>query len=187
MLISLYKIVVFVSAVAFGISGGYRLEEAGPVAVASSRDVVVAPVHNIHVTYTTLAVDGVAAMARVKYFKHDLEKAVALFAKQDSVFLGADPASDSLYNAYVDSTFVLSQNGIQLHAKLVGSGEEGEMWWYQLLYEAPEPISELNIVNSQLTESFRDQKNILKAENLSTGKRKSFYYNREILVYTVAL
>ncbi len=143
--------------------------------------------HNIHVTYTTLGIEGNMAAARIKYFKHDLEKAVALFAKVDSVSLGVNTSSDSLYLAYVDSTFVLSQDGQQLHGRMVGSGEDGEMWWYQLLYEAPKVITDLKVDNSQLTEIFRDQKNILKAENLSTGRRKSFYYNKKILSYTVSL
>lgn len=144
-------------------------------------------VHNIHVTYATLGIDGKIAAARIKYFKHDLEKAVGLFARVDSISLGADERSDELFLSYLDSTFVLEQDGVQLESRLVGSGEEGEMWWYQVLYEAPKAIGDLQVTNRQLTEIFRDQKNILKAQRLSTGDRKSYYYNRTVVRYVVKL
>ena len=144
-------------------------------------------VHNIHVTYATLGVDQNYASARVKYFKHDLEKAIAQAVKQDTVVLGVDAGSDSLYMGYVDTMFVLLQNGEPLEGRLTSSGEEGEMWWYEILYQAPRTIDQLTIVNRQLTEIFYDQKNILKAENLETGKRRAFYYNGKVTRYDVSL
>jgi len=144
-------------------------------------------VHNIHVTYASLGVDQNYASARVKYFKHDLEKAIARAIRKDSVALGVDSISDSLYLGYVDTTFVLLQDGKPLEGRLTSSGEEGEMWWYEILYEAPRTIDRLTIVNTQLTEIFYDQKNILKAQNLETGKRKAFYYNGKVTKYDVDL
>lgn len=143
--------------------------------------------HNIHVTYATMAITQNTASVRVKYYKHDLEESVATFVKRDSVVLGVDRISDSLYVAYLDSTFRLNQDGRQLSGRVTASGEDGDMWWYQLEYSAPKPITSLRVVNKQLIESFRDQKNILKAQNMDTGARKSFYYNRKAIEFDVSL
>ncbi len=137
-------------------------------------------VHNVHVTHAQLGVDGQYVAARIKYFKHDLEDAIAKHLKRSEVQLGTDASSDSLFLAYLDSHFVLMSGGVQLRGRVVGSGEETEteMWWYEVLYDAGAPIRDLQIENKQLLELFKDQKNIVKAEHLASGKRQSFYFAR---------
>lgn len=150
------------------------------VPCALSASVPAPAVHNVHVTHAQIGVDGEFVAARIKYFKHDLEDAIAKLLKRPTVKLGTDAASDSLFLMYLDAHFILKSGGAQLHGRVVGSGEETEteMWWYEVLYEADEPISDLAIENKQLLELFKDQKNIVKAEHLASGKRQSFYFAR---------
>lgn len=156
------------------------------LAFGGAADVAPAPPHNVHVTHAEIGVDGRYVAARIRYFKHDLEDAIARQRKVGEVVLRPEPSSDSLFVGYLDSTFVLSSGGARLHARVVGSGEEKEteMWWYEVLYESPDEISALEIENRLLLELFNDQKNIVKAKHLTTGVQRSFYFARRVTAAT---
>ena len=145
--------------------------------------------HNVHVTFGEIGVDGAFVAARIKYYKHDLEEAIARQRGQTSVVLTATPASDSLFAAYLDAHLVFKNGDERLAARIVGSGEEKEeeMWWYEVLYESRSPVTSLSMENKQLMELFKDQKNILRAEHLTSGKRRSFYFVRRATTATFVI
>ena len=142
--------------------------------------------HNVHVTFGEIGVDGAFVAARIKYYKHDLEDAIARQRGRTSVVLTAGAASDSLFVEYLDAHLLLRNGDERLKARVVGSGEEKEeeMWWYEVLYESQSPVSSLSIENKQLMELFKDQKNILRVEHFTTGKRRSFYFVRRATTAT---
>ena len=136
--------------------------------------------HEFHVTNGRMAIEGTVAMCEVRFFKHDLEDAVAQFHERPDFRLAAGPFEDSLFVAYLNSTFEVRLNGAVEAPQLVGSGEEivreEEMWWYRFSYEAPETIARLDVKDRLLFDLYDDQRNILKVQHFPSGRSATYYF-----------
>ena len=147
--------------------------------------------HKFHVSYSRIAVEGTTAVTRVRFFKDDLEKALASATANPSYSMEISEKQDSLFLAYFNSRFTLNDGNADLAPALMGSGEELEgaeaMWWFLIQYEAPTPIKKLNIVNKLLIESFIDQKNIVQIQHFPSETTWSLYFVEDDLTYSLDL
>ncbi len=137
-------------------------------------------VHDYHVTYGRMAVEGPSAACEIRFFKHDLEDAVARYTGSPEFRLGAGRREDSLFVAYLNSKLKVWLNGAPVTAHLVGSGEESmrdeEMWWYLVDYTSSETITRIEIQNRLLFELFGDQRNMMKVQHFPSAGQSTFYF-----------
>ena len=150
---------------------------AGPAPVAASGP---AGVHDFHVSYSHLAVEGEVAVLRIRFFKDDLEDVLGRFGGGEGFRMEADPAVDALFMKYFDERFDLSMSGAEIAGRLIGSGEDEidrePVWWYLVQFVAEAPIRSLRIRNALMFDSFSDQKNILKAVHFPDETQRTFYF-----------
>ena len=133
-------------------------------------------VHKFHVSYGRLAIDVQQVMCQIKFFTNDLEDALAATDKNELYKIDASAKTDSLFTVYFNSHFVLTADSVKLTATINSSGEEGDMWWYVLSFDAPQPVKVLKIKNDLLFDLFEDQKNIFKVMHFPEEKPESFYF-----------
>lgn len=145
-------------------------------------------VHDFHVSYSRLAVEGNMAVIRIRLFKDDLNQALTTREERD-VFIDTSPVSDSLFQAYFNERFVLSVEDEVMSGRIVGSGEEvvgnEPMWWYLLEFSAPERIEALHVSQRILSEVFEDQKNIVQVQHFPSEKVYSLYCVEDAWEYEV--
>ncbi len=136
--------------------------------------------HKFHVSYNRVAVEDNIVVARLRFFKDDLGVALAELSGSESLLIDATPITDSLFQAYIASHFILESGEQRLTGGITASGEEvlGKemMWWYLVEYQAPETISSLRLTNTLLLDSFDDQKNILQLQHFPSEDRWSYYF-----------
>ena len=56
------------------------------------------------------------------------------------------------------------------------AGEEPEMWWYTVRFEAPAPIRQLSLRNGVLFDLFDDQRNMTKVLHVASEKEFAYYF-----------
>ena len=132
-------------------------------------------VHDIHLSYTRVAVEGRVVLCRIRMFRDDLERALSRRAGKP-VTLAASAAGDSLFAAYFNEQFTLIHGGRRLAGTVVASGEEPEMWWYTVRFEAPAPIRQLSLRNGVLFDLFDDQRNMTKVLHVASEKEFAYYF-----------
>ena len=137
-------------------------------------------VHDFHVTYSQMAVEGKVAACRIRFFKDDLELALQTFSGQDELRLVASPRVDSLFVAYMDDRLTLEIDAQRLPAQVIGSGEDmldrEPVWWYTVQFEAPDEITAFSLTNTLLFEVFVDQKNIVKIVHFPDETQRAYYF-----------
>lgn len=141
--------------------------------------------HNIHVTHCRMAVEGGTVAARIRFFRHDLEAAVASFYSLDGFSLENSQESDSLFLGYIHERLSLSVGGKALGPTVVSSGEDDEIWWYELLFSRTETITSLSIRNELLFELFSDQKHFTKLTFFPSQVSRSLYFVEGSATYDV--
>jgi len=141
--------------------------------------------HNFHVSYGQMAVEDSIAVCRVRYFGHDLEKALQEFVDDAELTLAVNPLVDSLYTSYYHKNLVLEYRGQALTGTISASGEDGEMWWYTMTYIAPDLIDSFRLKNTLLFDHFPDQKNIFKIKHFPSEISQSFYFTRGAEEYDI--
>jgi len=146
-------------------------------------------VHDFHVTYGRLAVEGTVAVARIRFFQDDLALALGRARGTDPVVLAADPEIDSLFLAYLADRFRLEVDGTALTGTIIGSGEDAidhePAWWYLVRFDAVAPIAGFTIRNTLLFEVHDDQKNMLKVVRLPDDQESSYTFSIEVPATTV--
>lgn len=158
----LFMVLLCVPSSASGLSVGPRV----PVALP----------HNVHVSRGRMAVEGGRAVVRIRFFRHDLEAALAAHHAIDSFSLSNTSRSDSLFLEYLTAHFSVLAGNRQLDASISTSGEDGEVWWFELNFSQRQPIESLAIRNEMLFELFPDQKHFLKVTFFPSGNSRSFYF-----------
>ena len=137
--------------------------------------------HDVHVSNGRMAVEGKAAILRVRLFHDDLEHALREHSKRATFKLAVTPQSDSIVLAYITARLSLTADKKQLSPTLLGSGEEKgqepalDVWYFDLRFDAPRDIKQLDIRNELLFELFRDQRNIIKVL-LPTKKERTIFF-----------
>jgi hypothetical protein len=146
------------------------------VAAAGIVAAGVPEMHNLHVSHGRMAVENDVVALRVRFFQHDLEDALTAHFDHPDVNLSENAASDSLFLSYMDQTFVLVSARDTLAANIVKSGEERDVWWYELQFKGPAPVETLQITNTTLFDMFADQQNIFQLTHFPSGRKETLYF-----------
>ncbi|GMV06474.1 MAG: hypothetical protein AMXMBFR53_27500 [Gemmatimonadota bacterium] len=137
-------------------------------------------VHDLHVSYGAAAVEGSALTVRIRFFKDDLEGALARHAGLGEYGLRPGPDADSAFLAYMRAHFSVTVAGRTLEPAVVGSGEDEldrePVWWYAVQFEADAPLTAFRVRNTLLLELFDDQTNIVKFVHFPDQKQKTYSF-----------
>jgi len=123
-----------------------------------------------------MAVEGAVVALRIRFFRHDLEDAIQAYYNLGAVSISDDAASDSLFLSYLDQHFFLVSDGDTLNASIVSSGEEREVWWYELQFKGAAPVETLQVTNRTLFDLFDDQQNIFQLTHFPSKQRVTLYF-----------
>ena len=146
--------------------------------------------HDFHVSYGRLAVEGTTAVMRIRFFQEDLVEAIQ--AEHGEEFeLAATTRADSVAQAYIGRRLRVAAAAQQLRMVVRASGEDlsgkEPMWWYLLEFTASTPITDVDITNALLFETFDDQKNIVQMQHFPSEKTWSFYFTPDSDRFSVTM
>jgi hypothetical protein len=130
--------------------------------------------HDVHVTHTRLVLDGVHVVARIRWFRDDLERALGRP-------LGATPESRAALTAYLADHFRVRADGSPLTCRIEDDAADqdpnGEpVWWAIIQCDAARDIARLGLTNTLLFEQFRDQQNLVTVINAPDDQRRALYF-----------
>ncbi len=145
-----------------------------------------APAHPLHVSYGRMGVEGNVAMCQIRFFRHDLEAALQTYHRDPQLRLAVDPRADARYAAYFNDRFRLEADGRVLRGTVVASGEEDDMWWYTVRFDAAAPLRRLTITHTMLFETFDDQRNIMRVRHFPSEASQALYFSSGDETNTVA-
>ena len=148
-----------------------------PAHAARGIPVTTAPAraHDFHVSYVRMAVEPRSVTAVVRIFTDDLIRTLVQETKASTVTLGTAAVHAQL-ERYLARTMPLRANGRVLAPRVLDSGEDKDMWWIAVSWEAPAPITELRFRAAQLFDVFDDQQNIVKLLHAPSKQESSFYF-----------
>lgn len=139
-----------------------------------------ARLHDLHVSYGAAVVEGGVLTVRIRFFRDDLEAALARHGRRPAYTLRPDPAVDGDFLAYFRTRFAVTAGGRSLEPVLVGSGEDEldrePVWWYALQFTSAEALGTFHVRNALLLELFDDQTNIVKFIHLPGERQKTFSF-----------
>ncbi len=152
-----------------------------PALLASEASVLGAPPpHDLHLAYGDLAIEGSLIAGRIRFFKDDLERALAPRDGNDTFRLEPGAEADALVMRYVRENLRIRVDGQELEASLVGSGEDEldlePVWWVIVQYQAASPTTELEVRNTLLFDVYDDQRNVFKFVHFPEEKQRTFYF-----------
>jgi len=140
------------------------------------------PAHDLHVAYADIAVEGGVLAGRLRFFRDDLERALGPYLDVDAVALAPGPEADALVLRYLRDHLSLAIPEGELSPKILGSGEDlldrEPVWWVVVQYESDDPVREVVVRNTMLTELFDDQRNVMKFVHFPDGTPLTFYFAR---------
>lgn len=142
--------------------------------------------HDLHVSYGRMAVEGQVVVCQIRFFRHDLEAALQAYHRDPSIRMDVNPQVDSLYATYLAERFRVEQDGRVLQGRIVSSGEENDLWWYTVQYEAPSPVRSLRLTHTMLFDIFHDQRNLFKVKHFPSEAAQSLYFVRGAEAYTLS-
>jgi hypothetical protein len=142
-------------------------------------------VHNVHVTRGRMAIENNVAVTRIRFFQHDLEAAIASFHHLDSLTIEHTARSDSLFLSYFNDRFSLETDDRRIPPQILSSGENKDIWWYELEFRHDQPIDDLTIQNEMLFDLFPDQKHFLKLTFFPSSETRTLYFVNGAARYSV--
>ena len=129
--------------------------------------------HDFHVSHARVVVEGNVVLARVRFFKDDLEKALKRPMVDDSI-------SHAALTSYVNKTFVVRADGALLTGEFLDGAPDKDgdqaVWWILIQYKAAKPVSALGLRDHVLFETFSDQQNLVALAKQPGDQRKSLYF-----------
>ncbi len=131
--------------------------------------------HPLHLSYGNMVLEGEYVVLKVRMFQDDLEDALSHFHNIGALRLHVDPIIDSLFTGYFNTKFSLAIGDSTVHGAVVGSGESDDMWWFTVLFENWEPITEISFRNDLLFDLFDDQRNITRVLYTPTERHRTYY------------
>jgi hypothetical protein len=147
------------------------------------------PVHEFHVTYGRLAVEGQVAVGRIRFFREDLELTLAAFSRREAVRMEATAAVDSLFLAYFREHFRLEVDGRVLEGRILSSGDDEldrePAWWYLIRFDADTVIDDFRVRNTLLFDQYDDQKNILNVVRFPEETQRAYHFSMGEEVFEV--
>lgn len=145
-----------------------------------------APVaHDFHVSYGRLAVQGRSATLQVRFFRDDLEETLRAMTGARTYRMDASPEVDGQFMRYFNQHLVLTAAGTVVAGRVTASGEENDMWWYRIQYQAPAELTRFSVRNTLLFDTFDDQRNIFKVMHFPDGAVETLYFTRGAEAFTV--
>jgi Domain of unknown function (DUF6702) len=171
-------------AVGFGAaapSSGFRVPTGPETTVNAAPGIRNGFAHDLHVSHTRMVLEGRTVACRIRLFKDDLEKALRLYSRQDTLHLTEKARADSLFGAYFSQKVTLEANGSPVALTVSASGTEHdqaaqEIVWYVLQGESGAPVSRLGLLNGLMFELFRDQQNIVQLLREPGDSRQTLYF-----------
>lgn len=137
-------------------------------------------IHDLHLGYGDVAIEGSIIAARIRLFKDDLEQALIALAGTEALTLEPGPEADALVMRYVSDNLHLRVDGQDLVGTLLGSGQDEldlePVWWVIVQYQASSPVTELHVRNTLLFEVFDDQRNVFKFVQFPDERQRTFYF-----------
>ena len=141
--------------------------------------------HNFHVSYGRMAVQGRSATLQVRFFRDDLEETLKAAIGARTYRMDATADVDRHFLAYLNRHLVVTAGGTPVPGRIVGSGEENDMWWYRVQYDAPSELRTFSIRNTLLFDTFDDQRNIFKVMHFPGEQIETLYFTAGAEVFTV--
>lgn len=136
--------------------------------------------HDLHRVTADMAIEGRLLAGRLRFFKHELERALGPSMDADAVSLTPGPGADALVLHYVRDHLRIEAHGVVLEPTLIESGEDDldrhRTWWVVVRYEAPAPIEHLDVRNTLLFEVFDDQRNVMKFVRFPEESQETVYF-----------
>jgi hypothetical protein len=136
--------------------------------------------HDLHLAYGDMAVEGRVLAGRIRMFKDDLELALAPLAGRDGFRLQGTPEEDALVLRYISRHLAVTVGGSPLEPSLVASGEDEldrePVWWVLIQFQAPEPLERFTVRNTILFDVFEDQRNVFKFVRFPDQEQRTFYF-----------
>lgn len=136
--------------------------------------------HKLHISSGNAAVEDDLLVVRIRFFKDDLELALAGHAGRSSFVMSPGPEVDAAFLAYFRDNFTVVVGGTALEPTLVGSGEDEldrePVWWYAIQFEARAALRVFTVRNTLLTEVFDDQRNVVKFIHFPDQKQKTYSF-----------
>lgn len=145
------------------------------VGSAKAAGVAVASDHPLHLSYGRMVLEGNVIVLNVRLFPDDLERALMQFHGIDALRLRPDPIVDSLFSSYFNARFTLTVADSAIRGVVVESGEGGDMWWYDVLFELESAVKDISFRNDLLFDVFGDQRNITRVLYVPTERHQTFY------------
>jgi len=142
--------------------------------------------HNVHVTRGRMAIESSVAVARINFFRHDLEAALAAFHEIENFSLDETASADSLFLSYFDDRFSLLSSGTRVAPEILRSGEAKDVWWYEIQFAGGEEIDTVTVRDELLFELYDDQKHFLKLSFFPEGETRDLYFVPGATTYDVA-
>lgn len=138
--------------------------------------------HDLHVSYGNAAVEGNVLAVRIRFFRDDLEEALARHAGRAGYTLATGPEGEAAFLAYLRAHFSVQVGGRTLEPILLASGEDEldrePVWWYAVQFAAPAPLVAFRVRNTLLTELFGDQTNIVKFVRFPDERQKTYSFGK---------
>jgi hypothetical protein len=143
--------------------------------------------HPFHISVCDIEYDAESKALQIsqRIFMDDLEDGLKAFHKLESVdaYKPKDAAAlDKLIDGYLKAKLFIRIDGKNVDFEFLGSELEGDARWSYLEVKGIEGVSEAEISNLVLTESFEDQENIVHMK--VNGKLKSHRLSRDEKVVT---
>jgi hypothetical protein len=139
-----------------------------------------ASAHDMHISSGNAAVENDLLVVRIRFFKDDLELALAGHTGRRGFVLSPGHEADAAFLAYFKTSFQVTVGGRPLAASVVGSGEDEldrePVWWYVVRFQAPGPLAAFTVRNTLLTEVYEDQRNIVKFVHFPDERQKTYSF-----------
>lgn len=151
-------------------------------AVAAPLHVGETRVHDIHLTYSRVVLDGTSVVWRVRLFRDDLEKGLRRFARNSALDVNT-AAGDSAFGRYFNAVTPVKVDGKVVAARVLQSGKdmdegEQEMRWYLLEFAVPPRYTTLALKVGLLFDEYSDQRNIVTILRMPEQTRHSLFFAR---------
>lgn len=136
--------------------------------------------HDLHVVTADMAIEGSVMAGRLRFFKHELERALGPLLHADAVSLTPGAEADALLLRYLRDHLRIEVDGVVLEPVILETGEDEldrhPTWWVVVRYTAPAPIDRLTIRNTLLFELFDDQRNVMKFARFPEESQETVYF-----------
>ena len=127
------------------------------------------PTHEYHISKTNLryVADRSQVQVEMHLFVEDLEKDMATYGAPEGLELGTEVEhedAERYLTTYLDRHFQVTWGEERLPLRIIGHELEDDLhgFWVYLAAEDVPPPTKISVSNSLLTETFPDQKNIVK-------------------------